>query len=246
MVELGVKKNYKVREFVEKKLRNCLVNKDEVSRVLKQRELIIMDGPRSFKYYQQKIKQAKKLVPLFAQIKWIKMVAITGSVASGRPKIDDDIDVCIICQNNSLWISRLVLYTLLIAHKLPFRRLKGRQDGFCFNLWLEERSMKVVRERRNVNSAIEAAWMKVIYKKDRNYPEVFWARNKWLKKYVKITENVKFIVETKSKLAIKILNQIAYIGQKVYMKNNINQEIVTIDKAYFHPQGKICFDKMRR
>jgi hypothetical protein len=177
----------------------------------------------------------------------ILMVGITGSVAAGYPKDKEDIDLMVITKNGSLWLNRLKIKMWLWVNNIPQRGYgdKEEKNDFCFNLWLEEESLKLPENRKNLKNAMDLVLMKVMFDKNKTY-ERFVRENEWVKKYVateynKIVSNFKPLnVVRKQKIYLpkKVFNQVAYRLQYIYMKNKLTEETVDLKRAFFHPKSR--------
>lgn len=240
-----MKKKRKAVDFWKTKVKPYLKNSYRYKNKIMEKEIEMFDDDRSKKYYRKKMKMVKKVVKKLRTIPWIMMIGITGSVATEWPKKDDDIDFMIICQNNRLWLCRLVVIAKLKLLGFRVRSfLKNKKDGLCFNLWLEEKSVEIEKSRQGMLTALEILWMKPVFIRQNLYKK-FLTANNWINKYVKIENaNIVFNQEKNGNKYIDYLNTIAYELQYKYMKNKIRKEIISKDKAYFHPQGKIRFDRI--
>lgn len=174
----------------------------------------------------------------------ILMVGVTGSVAAGEPGKNDDIDIMIITRKNRLWLTRLYLKWIIWKNKIPHRRYgqKERGDEFCFNLWLDETGLKLPREKRTIQSAVDLIMMKPILNREKTY-EKFLMINGWAKKYVatgyqKLITNYQLRIinyKKRDNVLISMLNCLAFGGQYLYMRPKMRGEIVTLEQAFFHP-----------
>jgi hypothetical protein len=192
-----------------------------------------------------KVNKAKKLGELLAnRFSNILLMGITGSVAAGYPKENEDIDLIIITRKDSLWITRLAVRVWTWINKTPLRKYgKGQnKDDFCLNLWLEDDSLKLPSNRQNLRNAMDLILMKPVVNKYKIY-ERFIEENGWAKKYVatgygeKIT-NYKLRItneKQKTKIIIKIINRLVFWLQYAYMISKLTNETVDIKTAFFHP-----------
>ncbi len=138
------------------------------------------------KYYKNKVQKAEELARLIEKnFKDILFLGITGSVAAGYPKKQDDIDLLVITKINKLWITRLKLRIFISLNKIPHRKFgrKEKKDEFCFNLWLDSSSLMINKKQQNLKNAVDLILLKKIINKDNTY-EKFIRENCWAKKYV--------------------------------------------------------------
>ena len=173
------------------------------------------------KFINQKTKETELFISLANKIPFIKAIYLTGSAAVDNADKNDDLDFLIICQNNSLWISRFIL---IILTKLKGKRpqldserktVEETKDAWCLNLWLDESSLLVPKERRSLYEAYELMQMKLIYKRD-DYQQKILMNNSWMKRYLdlEVTSKKKLLLD--SNLIIGVFNKILFILQKKY------------------------------
>ena len=185
----------------------------------------------------EKIEKTKKAIRIYSKIGWIKCIAITGSVASDYPNLEDDIDLMFICSKNTLWISRILVY--LISWKSGFgirRSSTNIKDMLCMNLWIEE-SYVLPEPKRNLANAMDSILAKVVY--GELVYRHFLKKNIWIKKFVRNgydsrLKNEVLYQENRVNLLIKLVNFIAYTLSVLYMQKK-GKEMVGIDHAFFHP-----------
>jgi len=196
-------------------------------------------------YVKPKMKIAKKATEVLAKIPLISFVGVTGSVASGWPKKNDDIDFLIICKRNSLWICRIWATVLLKINGFKMRDSGVEiSNSLCLNLWLDEGSLTIVKDRQSLLTGLDLVWLNLMLNR-QNCWQRFLVANKWAEKYVILNKAKKLRVDTeKVGGLVTIVNWLAFGIQYWYMKRKMKGEIVSINKAYFHPKGKICFDRI--
>lgn len=191
-----------------------------------------------------KLEMARWLTKRYlSKFKEILMVGITGSVAAESAKSNDDIDLLIITKANRLWWTRLRLRWLVWKIKIPHRRAgkKEKRNEFCFNLWLDEKALKIPNRKMNLQSALDLVMMKPILNRKETY-EKFIMINDWAKKYVatgynKLISNLKFKIykDKKKSLFLNMVNYVCFLGQYIYMKPKMKGEVVNYRQAFFHP-----------
>lgn len=189
---------------------------------------------------------AKKLAEVFPDI---LLITVTGSVAAGYCKQNDDIDLMIVTKSNRLWINRLMLRLYVFSNKIPHRKfgLKENKDDLCFNLWIEEGEMKLPKNKQTLRNAMDTILMVPILNKDKTY-ENFLAENDWIDKYV--ANGYKQILGDfikQEKISgpkfdpMSIINWLVFWPQWWYMKRKISSEIVGLRSAFFHPSDRIRY-----
>lgn len=247
---------YRDEEITERLISDKKYSDQEV--ILKLREIKRPEiGQINNKILSDKVDKAKRLGELLAErFPDILMVGITGSVAAGYPKKNEDIDLMIITKKDSLWITRLGVKIWTRINNIPRRKygIRQKKDDFCFNLWLEEESLKLPVNRQGLRNAMDLILMKPIVNKNKIY-EKFIGGNEWVKKYVangygKLIFNFKFLPKRilqssiisnekqKNNILKKIINRTVFELQYFYMKRKFTGETVDLKRAFFHPQNR--------
>lgn len=187
-----------------------------------------------YKYSQDLIDEAQASIRLLAFIPWIKMVAVTGAVASHNAVKDDDVDVLIVTEKNRLWISRFfVFFILKVIGKYAQRGENNRK--LCCNLFTDESGMKWGKHKQNVYVAREMLSIQPLFDKDDTYFK-FVQTNSWALKYF---SNYKMEFPSsyspkdlrKSRL-VNLFEDLLRKFQLNYMKNKKTTEITT--KHFIH------------
>ena len=244
--------NLNKEELWERLIGGEIYKKKEVDELLKNNSEIekeIISNNKN-EIVELKIKKARELVKLIElNFEDILFLGITGSVAAGYPKKDDDIDLLIIVRKDKLWINRLKLRWWIAINKIPHRRFgeKEKADEFCFNLWLDESMMSLPKKRHNLKNAVDLILMKPLINKNMTY-EKFIKVNDWTKKYVATGYSLKPSVPqlrdtsldpaswraSREALLDKVINWLVFWPQYWYMRNKIIKERVGLHEAYFH------------
>lgn len=197
------------------------------------------------KWYQIKMEKAENLAKEISDtFEDILFFGVSGSVASGHPKKDDDIDILIITKSNKIWKNRLMLRWWIFKKSIPHRKYsqEGKRDEFCFNLWLDEAGLEIKKDRQKLKNGIDLILMKPIINKNQIY-EKFLATNFWVKKYSaigykKLVEKYRLdkIIEQKSSGDWQgvVTNHLFFWPQYWYMKRKMKGEEVGFHQAFFH------------
>lgn len=194
------------------------------------------------KIKEEKIKKAEKLTKILKnKFKDILLVGISGSVAAGHPKEDDDIDIVIITKSNKLWINRFRLRCYIFFKKIPHRKYgqKENKDEFCFNLWLDENGLLLPKDRQKIRSAVDLIALRPLLNRKKIY-ERFILENNWAKEYLatgynQITSNIKHPTQKQDSgnIVNKLINRLFYWSQYRYMRKKITSEKVSYHQAIF-------------
>jgi len=190
-----------------------------------------------------KIKKAEELAKkIEEEFKDILFLGITGSVAAEYPKKNDDIDLIIITRVNKLWLTRLKLRIFITINKIPHRKFgkKEKKNDFCFNLWLDEKSLKLKKEKQYLKNAVDLILVKPLINREKTY-ERFILMNSWAKKYVATGYSLKSTLPSLEKGGVKnniffdrVINWLVFWPQFLYMKRRIKNEKVGPHEAFFH------------
>lgn len=225
----------------------------------KNQEIFVYQRILRKKISARKLKIAKKAAKLLSLFPSIKMVAVTGSLAMHNCASESDIDLLIITQKRTLWLTRFLAYCLLYlaGHKLRRSRVSYERDALCLNMWLDEGDL--VFRQRNLYTAHEIAQVIPLVNRDKTY-EKFLEKNKWILSYWPNAVRIQKLNLKKQKYRSKIKNfyslifhflflpieRLAFKIQFSYMKSKITREVVTPTRALFHPYdwGKIVLDKL--
>jgi len=202
-------------------------------------------GKREKEIYERKMKLAKELLKEIKKFEGILFMGVTGSVASEYPKEKDDIDLMIICKRNRLWKTRFWLRVMIFRKGIKHRKRgrRGNSDEFCFNLWLDEDSLKIPKVKRNLRNGMDMIMTKTLINREGIY-ERYWKENDWVKKYL-INEYLRRERRYEKRERLKRgevcwwhswENWLYFWPQYWYMKlRKINKELVDSKRAFFHP-----------
>ena len=147
-------------------------------------------GEYSIKRYNLKKKEASRkkkkgekywrLLSFFPQIKFI---GISGSVAMGQAKRDDDLDLFIITAPGCLWTGRMIAVVLAWLMGLKRKRgVKRAKNKICLNLFFDGGNLKVPKIKQTEYVGHEIIQMKPVVNKDDTY-KYFLAANHWVTKF---------------------------------------------------------------
>lgn len=116
---------------------------------------------------------ARRYARLIWMLPFVRMVAVTGSLAMDNVERGDDIDLMIVTETGRLWMTRAMI---LVVVRLA--RLRG--DTLCPNYILSARALTL--GQRDFYAAHELAQMAPLY--GRQAAERFWAENAWCTDYL--------------------------------------------------------------
>ncbi len=116
--------------------------------------------------------QKLKIIP------WIKLLALTGSIAAYNANQRDDVDIFIISQKNRVWLTRLFV-VLILKSVGKYRTEKNPTKKVCPNIYIDETQMAWPKEKQNLYVAHEIIMMHPLINRDNSYFD-FVNANKWL------------------------------------------------------------------
>ena len=157
-----------------------------------------------------------KYIKYFKIFNWVKFIGISGSVAAGFAKEEDDIDIFIVVRNDTLWIYRgLVVFLALFHNRIRSKRHRDVKDKLCLNLICEERDLLFDDDIFNFH---ELMFLIPIF--NESYLNYIYSKNSWLVgSYGVKKESLKTKITPSSKvsLPIELLNKISFYAQLIFM-----------------------------
>lgn len=204
---------------------------------------------------KKKYKIVQKVVSYLSCIPSISFIGISGALAMNNVKKDDDIDLFVITQKNTLFTTRLLL--LLILQFLGHRRTRMNSnvsDRICLNMLIDEEVINFRKDRRDLYNAHEIVQMVPIFERDNMYKR-FLLANIWVNKFLPNALNYRFLqskrqinkdsffsVVLRLFLCIPTLEFLARTVQMLSIKKHQTTEFISNHFLAFHPynyQSKI-------
>ncbi|NMB91294.1 hypothetical protein GYA37_00425 [candidate division WWE3 bacterium] len=181
------------------------------------------------------LKRNKKVLEYIARIPWIKMIAVTGSVANYNAEEKADIDLLFITSKDRVWLSRgFVFLTLSLLNKLP-KEHENRE--ICPNIFIDESNLPWAKKRRNLYVAQNIISMQPIFEKEDTYFKFIY-ENRWIRNYYPSFKVNYSGVSTKSSSSrsafMKLIENMAMISQLFYMKKRMTTETITNRLIHFN------------
>ncbi len=164
------------------------------------------------KFVEDKINIVKENINSILFFDWVKFVGITGSVAAGTAKEEDDIDVFIIVKNDRMWLYRAFL-TMKLGKK-SLRRVWGKpfKDKIDTNFICEERGLWFNTE--SIFVLHELLFMIPVYN-SKYYEKILGVNYKLLNNFC--IERKKVSLNNKRSFLLGSLNELAFLIQYIYM-----------------------------
>jgi hypothetical protein len=216
----------------------------------KNRDQLLYLRKKRWKYSQKKWLIAKKAVEIIKNIPSLQAVFITGALAMDNCPRLDDIDIMIITTPHALWLTRLLIISLLKFHglrrhpHLPEHSSVRVNNKICDNLWLDQKHLCITS--RNLYTAHEVLQAKCLFDRGGVHRQ-FLVENSWAKKYLSIAyrETLKqcgspATPNHQSKISNILLftvNYLLFTVQYLYMRPRLTHEKVGLGYAFFHPNS---------
>lgn len=248
-VYLWLYKKKAKKDEVYRKLKSLIrknkVKKKEKYYFLANKKNIIEKRKKREYFSSKKSKTARKYSHILAKIPFIKMIAVSGSLAMQNSDKNEDIDFFITTAKNRLWISRFLC--ILILELLGKRRRpldKKLKDKICLNLFLDQSSLEITQ--KNAYTAHEICQIKPLVNKQKTYQQFIksnnWVEEYWPNIYKELkkqnlldkpgTKNVIF------KTILNFIDKLLFKIQFIYMRKKITNEKISYHAAFFHPQDR--------
>jgi predicted nucleotidyltransferase len=133
-------------------------------------------------FSDQYLLKAEKISNILGNIPFIKLIAVTGSVASKLARDDSDIDLFIIAKNKRIWTTRffLVLALKFWGQYRSGNRINQKAGKICPNRYVTDEYLLI--NPQNSYHAKEYSQIIPIYAEGYAYNN-FFHKNAWMKKY---------------------------------------------------------------
>lgn len=214
------------------------------------------------KISQVKFRIAKRVSRFLSFVPTVYLVGVSGALAVKNADEDDDIDLFIIAQKNTMWTTRLI--SLLILEMLGLRRKrkeKNAKDKVCLNMIVDEKFLALPFEKQNLYTAHEVAQMVPLVERENIYRK-FIKANLWVKNFLpnalkrRTVLNIRqnsaesfFSVFLRLVLFSSVLEWLAKKLQLWYMRRHRTTEITSDHMLAFHPfdyQEKVLEEYKKR
>jgi predicted nucleotidyltransferase len=189
--------------------------------------------------YQKRLKKANLICRILSAIPFIRMIALTGSMASGEVKPSSDIDFFIVTKEGRIWTSRfLTVFLLKILGQ--YRTDKKIAGKICPNRWQTEDSLKIYPQ--NSYHAREYSQIVPLFEIDEVYKK-FQKANQWtFEKLKTTTKNLKlknnFLLGLLRKAGERFLS--GWLGDLLENKlKNYQKKRILWDKRTYQEKARI-------
>ncbi|MFH1387998.1 MAG: nucleotidyltransferase domain-containing protein [Patescibacteria group bacterium] len=226
---------------------NKLISQKNGFYFLKHRQAIIKERIKRHKIANKKWKKARRAIKLFQIIPFIRMVAVSGSLAMNNTKENSDIDLLIIVKSGRIWICRgfITLYSHLIG-----KRRHGilTKDRFCLNHYLTEKSLKI--PYKSLYNAQTYAHLMPFSQIKNNLYKRFQKANQWINEYLTFYPVMQkgYLKEIKSNIFFRDLRELkefaldGIIGNFIeFILKKIQQTRIKKDPLTYQSGGRVVF-----
>ncbi|MCL5795345.1 MAG: nucleotidyltransferase domain-containing protein [Patescibacteria group bacterium] len=184
-----------------------------------------------------RLQKAQKFAKLLANFSFIKLVAITGSLAKFNSTRHSDIDIFVIVEKGKIWTARALA---LAASQFLGQRAKGKDSAgkFCFNRFVSDDYLSI--SPRNFYHAQEYGSFLVLVDKN-NTLEKFTAKNLWIGKCHKFNFNCDHQIKIKNIAKKPIFPQKLNLLLEKYSRDYQAKKFLT-NKFYHQPGSKLVYN----
>jgi len=223
----------KVLDVLEK---SQLVDQKNGLYFLKGREGIVKQRIERQIIADRKWKKARRIIRFLQIIPYIRMVAVSGSLAMNNTKEESDIDLLIIVKTGRIWTCRVI--TTLFFQSIGQRRHgKLTKNRFCLNHYITDKSLEIPYQ--SLYNAQTYAHLVPLWQKRGLYKK-FQKANSWIKEYL-----VNYPTEQKGYLDARFKKYVFDIklGDKLesFLKNYQVKRIKK-DPLIYKQGGRIVFN----
>ena len=148
---------------------------------LKNRGGIIKKRIERQKISDQKRKKVKRIVKFLQVIPFVRLVAVSGSLAMNNTKEESDIDLLIITKSGRIWTCRglITIFIHLIGQRRHSNLTKNR---FCLNHYITDKSLKIPFQ--SLYNAQTYVHLIPFWQAESGLYNKFQKANKWIKNYL--------------------------------------------------------------
>lgn len=208
--------------------------------------------------FREKWKAVNSAVKLFSFIPWLKGVWVTGALAAGSVKDDDDIDFLFLTDPQRLWLSRacVVLVGMMIGKYRSRWRRGSQKNLWCCNIWLEPDVLALSSERQSLYEARELVQAVPVFVRHGEKSTALLEANLWARRFV---ANGFVLAWRRSRCLVSsgwrpvrrigflesFMNNCLLLLQKQAMLSKMTREEVGPTRAFFHPRDTRSWVKRR-
>jgi predicted nucleotidyltransferase len=239
------------------KILDALENSSELRKIIQEKngfyflqgkEKILPQRIKRQKLADQKWKKARKIIWLLQIIPYLKMIAVSGSLALGNTRKSSDVDILIVTKAGRIWTCR-TLITILIT-LLGKKHHKGKtRDRICLNHYITDKSLRIPFE--SLYNAQTYARLVNVYENSPLFQQ-FQKENLWVKNYLVFwlnakARNLRMIKENKILVSFAKFSEIVLNNRAGdWIENTLGkwqEKRIKADPLFKKPGGRITADK---
>lgn len=152
---------------------------------LPQRDALVRGWLRRHVLVQQKWKLTQRIVRRLQYVPFVRMIAMSGSLAAGNTRATSDLDLFVIVKSGRIWLARSGLLTM--AQVLGRRRRHWDQqapDKVCLNHYVTDTSLSISPDIHNIYTAV--LYQALISLTGHDWQRRFLVANQdWMQQYVR-------------------------------------------------------------
>lgn len=192
------------------------------------------------KHSRDKLLIAQSVATYLSLIPSVLFIGVSGSVAVGNAKKEDDIDFFIITKRNTLYTTRLLALCILqLLGKRRKRNERYPQDKVCLNMLITEDALRFPPDRQDLYTAHEIAQLLPLRERDRTY-EKFLQANSWVNAFLPHARGRAGVTSVKNfdflGGMLSLLEPFCRIMQVTLMKSHHTREEISPQRLAFHPK----------
>lgn len=170
-----------VRKKLQSKELNKFIKEKNGFYFLRGREDIIRTRIDRQKIADQKWKKAKKNIRWLQIIPYVRMVAVSGSLAFNNTREESDIDVLITVKAGRIWLTRffVTVFLQIIGRRRHNNITKNR---ICLNHYIIDKSLEI--KFRSLYNAQTYAHIIPVLEINKGIYKEFQEQNRWVKNYL--------------------------------------------------------------
>lgn len=146
---------------------------------LKEREHLISDRIFRMKQSDRKLKRLLRIVGWMRFSPFVRMIAVTGRLATKQIGINSDWDVLVVMEYGHIWVGRLIL-TIFLGLLGKRRWGEHTKDRICLNHFLTTKSLRI--SLKDLFAAREYAYMIPVF--GEGVFREFEKQNDWIQTYL--------------------------------------------------------------
>lgn len=206
---------------------------------LRGRDAILNQRASREKSSKPKLIIASRIAKKLSFIPTISFIGISGSLALSQASADDDIDLFIIVNAHTVWVSRLFILSLLALSGVRRKRMaRETANKICTNMILDEQALQFSPSRHDTYTAHEIVQLKPLFNRNGCYQR-FLSANNWVKNFMpnaleQTGKEIK-IEKTSGNWLFSIFEHIIKKIQIAKINKTRTTETVTDTLLAFHP-----------